>query len=53
MQSLAERARELGIERFEATVLSENRPMLALLDSIGSVRTTGTDGPALQLEVDL
>ncbi len=53
LQSLAERAREVGVERFEATVLRENAPMLALLDSIGSVRPAGTDGPALRLEVDL
>ena len=53
LRSLAERARELGIERFEATVLRENRPMLALLDSLGTAKTTGTEGPALELEVDL
>jgi len=50
---LAGRAVELGIERFEATVLMDNRPMLALLESIGSPRTVGRDGASVMLEVTL
>ena len=50
---LADRAVELGIERFEATVLMDNRPMLALLESIGSPRTVGRDGASVMLEVTL
>lgn len=50
---LADRAVELGIERFEATVLMDNKPMLALLESIGSPRTVGRDGASVMLEVAL
>src|SRR5690242_20091419 len=53
LRMLAERAGELGVKRFEATVLRENEPMLMLLDSLGPVRTTGTEGSALRLEVEL
>lgn len=52
-RALAERARELGIERFEATMLSDNLPMLAVLRSLGEVRTLASDDAALSVEVDL
>ena len=50
---LAERARELGIDRFEATVLADNRPMLAVLAGLGEVETVGEDGGTVQVEVPL
>ena len=50
---LAERARELGIRRFEATLLSENRAVLGLLRSLGPTRTLSRDGSAVVVEVDL
>ncbi len=50
---LAERAAELGITRFQATVLQENKPMLALFESLGSPSTIGKDGPSVILEVAL
>jgi RimJ/RimL family protein N-acetyltransferase len=50
---LAERARELGIERFEATLLVENRAMMSLLEAMGPVRTISTEGPTIVVEVAL
>jgi GNAT superfamily N-acetyltransferase len=50
---LAERARELGISRFEATLLVDNRAMMSLLESLGPVRTVGREGTAAVVEVDL
>jgi len=48
---MADRARELGIDRFEATMLVDNRPMMEVMRSIGEVRTLATDGGAVTLEV--
>jgi RimJ/RimL family protein N-acetyltransferase len=50
---LAERARQLGIERFEATMLRNNGPMKAVLESFGEVRTVSDDGPAVTFTVNL
>ncbi len=50
---LAERARELGIARFEATLLLENKAMMSLLESLGPVRTVGREGAAAVVDVDL
>ncbi len=50
---LAQRAREMGIEVFEATLLAENTAMMALLTSLGPVRRTATEGPSIVVEVAL
>jgi len=50
---LAERARELGIERFEASLLVENRAMMSLLESLGPVRTLSQDGGTIAVDVEL
>ena len=50
---LAERARELGIRRFEATLLLDNTAMMSVLRSLGPVRTMGREGAAAVVEVDL
>jgi RimJ/RimL family protein N-acetyltransferase len=50
---LAERARELGVDRFEAMLLVDNQAMLALLESLGPVRTLSRDGAAIAVEVAL
>ena len=52
-RALAERARELGIDRFEATMLVDNKPMLSVLQSLGEVSTVGTEGSTLNVEVAL
>ncbi len=53
LRVLAQRGRELGIERFEATVLGENRPMLSLLQSLGPPEVMARDGASLVMEVTL
>jgi GNAT superfamily N-acetyltransferase len=50
---LSERAREVGIARFESTLLLENTTMMGLLRSFGPVRTIGREGAAVVVEVDL
>jgi RimJ/RimL family protein N-acetyltransferase len=50
---LAERAVELGVERFEALLLVDNEPMMALLESLGPVRTVDRDEGTIAVEVEL
>jgi RimJ/RimL family protein N-acetyltransferase len=50
---LAGRATELGICRFEASVLADNRPMLAILESLGVLRVVSREGPAVAVSVTL
>ncbi len=50
---LADRARALGVERFEAWLLVENRPMMAVLEALGPIREVARDGGTLLVEVDL
>jgi RimJ/RimL family protein N-acetyltransferase len=50
---LAERARALGIERFEATMLNDNRAMRSILESLGEIRVVAHDGPTVTLTVSL
>ena len=51
--ALADRAREEGVERFEAILLADNERVRHLLDSLGPSRVTGRDGSAIEVEVDL
>jgi RimJ/RimL family protein N-acetyltransferase len=50
---LAERARELEVSRFEATLLLENTAMMSLLRSLGPVRTVGHEGAAVVVTLEL
>jgi RimJ/RimL family protein N-acetyltransferase len=50
---LSRRARELGVARFEAMLLVDNEAMMALLESLGPVRTLSRDGAAIAVEVAL
>ena len=50
---LAERAREVGVTRFEATLLMENTAMMSLLESLGPVRTVGREGAAVVVTLEL
>jgi RimJ/RimL family protein N-acetyltransferase len=50
---IAERALDEGIDRFTATMLAENREMLDLLTSVGSVAVTGREGSTVEVEVAL
>ncbi|MGH2847421.1 MAG: GNAT family N-acetyltransferase, partial [Thermoleophilaceae bacterium] len=53
LQRLAERAREEGIRRLSAEILTENRPMLDLTRALGEVRVTGRDAGVVRVEVAL
>lgn len=50
---LAERARQLGIERFEATMLRNNRAMKTVLESLGAIRVVSDDGTTVTYAVSL
>ena len=50
---LAERAREVGVETFEALLLVSNEAMMTLLESLGPVRTVSQDGATIAVEVAL
>jgi RimJ/RimL family protein N-acetyltransferase len=53
LRVLAQAACEVGITRFEANVLYDNAPMLALLDSLGPRESVRQEGPSLVIEVPL
>jgi RimJ/RimL family protein N-acetyltransferase len=50
---LAERARQLGIERFQATMLTNNRAMKAVLESLGEIGMVSDDGTTATFTVSL
>ncbi len=50
---LSDRAREEGVRRFSASILSDNRPMLELIDDLGVVRFTNEEFGTVEVEVDL
>ena len=50
---IADRARDEGVERFEATLLAGNDRVLHLLDALGPSRVVDRDGPTITVEVDL
>jgi hypothetical protein len=50
---MAEAAREVGIEWFEASVLGENRAMIAVLRALGPLEPVGREGAATKFEVPL
>ena len=51
LRVLAQRARELEIERFEVAVLSNNRPMWAILSSLGPPEVIRREGSSVVAEV--
>jgi GNAT superfamily N-acetyltransferase len=50
---LAGRALDEGVGTFSAMLLAENREMIDLLDSVGSVEVIGREGGTIQVEVAL
>jgi RimJ/RimL family protein N-acetyltransferase len=52
-RALANRACDLGIERFEATMLADNKAMMAVLESLGEVRFRSSDGGTVTVELIL
>jgi RimJ/RimL family protein N-acetyltransferase len=53
MRMLAQAAWEVGVTSFEANVLYDNAPMLALIDSLGPRESVRHDGSSLVIEVPL
>jgi RimJ/RimL family protein N-acetyltransferase len=53
MGMLAQAAYEVGVKSFEASVLYDNAPMLALIDSLGPRESVKRDGSSLVIEVPL
>jgi RimJ/RimL family protein N-acetyltransferase len=53
LQRLTERARGEGVRRFSAEILAENRPMLELIDDLGTVSVRRRDHGSVEVEVEL
>jgi RimJ/RimL family protein N-acetyltransferase len=53
LRMLAQAACEVGVTSFVANVLTDNAPMLALLDSLGPRESVRRDGSSLVIEVPL
>jgi len=53
LHRLADRAREEGVRRFTAEILSDNRPMLELIDEIGEAHVSRRDHGSVAVEVEL
>jgi GNAT superfamily N-acetyltransferase len=53
LRRLTDRARDEGIRRFRAEILTENRPMLELIHELGSVEVRGHAHGAVEVEVEL
>ena len=53
LERLALRAHDEGIRHFSASLLVENRAMLALFERLGKVRVTGCDGGTEEIDVHL
>jgi RimJ/RimL family protein N-acetyltransferase len=53
LHRLADRARDEGITRFTAVMLSDNRPMQRLFADLGTTRLLSSEAGAVELAVDL
>ncbi|MGE5407233.1 MAG: N-acetyltransferase family protein, partial [Syntrophothermus sp.] len=53
LEALAARAREEGVERFTASVLADNSPMLELLRGLGDTEVLDREGGVLELRIEL
>jgi GNAT superfamily N-acetyltransferase len=53
LERLVEIARRHGIERFAATLFTDNRAMLGLFQRIGDVEVLDTEGAAMEIDVAL
>jgi protein lysine acetyltransferase len=52
-QLLAERAREVGVRRFEALLLATNVQMLDVLAALGPAKVISRDAATIQVEVEI
>jgi GNAT superfamily N-acetyltransferase len=53
LERLADRARAAGIERFEATLFTDNKAMLALFGRIGEIEVRQHEGQTIQIDIAL
>jgi GNAT superfamily N-acetyltransferase len=53
LDRIAARAREEGVRRFTALMLSANRDMLDLLETLGTTEVVAHDGATVEVVVDL
>ena len=53
LEEISERARAAGVDRFVATVLAGNRPILAILEHLDSTAVESVGGGVIQIEADL
>jgi RimJ/RimL family protein N-acetyltransferase len=53
LDRLVARARELGVERFDASLLTSNRAMLRLFEQLGCMRSHREDDQVLAIDVTL
>jgi GNAT superfamily N-acetyltransferase len=53
LERLVDRARAAGIERFEATLFTDNKAMLALFGRIGDVEVLQHEGQTIQIDIAL
>jgi GNAT superfamily N-acetyltransferase len=51
LERLVESARDHGIERFMASLFTDNRSMLALFEGIGDVEVIDTEGSTMEIDV--
>jgi RimJ/RimL family protein N-acetyltransferase len=53
LEELTRRAREAGVERFTATVLAQNEPIIAMLDHLDSGRAQTIEDGVMTIEAEL
>lgn len=53
LEEISQRARAAGVERFVATVLAGNKPIIALLDHLETAPRQSAEGGVLRIEAEL
>ena len=53
LDAITERARDAGVKRFVASVLADNKPMIAMLEHLGSSERERVGGGVMQIESEL
>jgi GNAT superfamily N-acetyltransferase len=53
LDRLVDRARRYGIQRFVATLFTDNRAMLSLFQRIGAVEMLGSEGQTMEIDIAL
>jgi GNAT superfamily N-acetyltransferase len=53
LNRLTQRARELGVRRFEATLFTTNKAMLSLFERLGCMRSQRQGLDVLEIDVEL